>query len=229
MQWAPVGPWNTVDWSRCPRLAQPGAFTRVPERLLTLWQQALGNRLKAEEARGHWDYLYAVPDLIELKGNRYHSKKNHLNQFFKQYAFTYFSLGPECVEEVLALQQQWCSWHECKGSAALEAENQAIARVLQHWDTLEGLRGGALYVDGAMIAYTVAEALTADSLVIHFEKGRPEFRGVYQAINQQFLEHEGQGFLVVNREQDLDDESLRKAKLSYKPLDFLKKYSVHLD
>ncbi len=229
LDWAPVGPWDRVDWARCPRLTKPGTYTRVPEQLLELWRQGHGPRMRVEEARGHWDYLYLVGDLIELKGKTFHKKKNHLNQFFKHYDFTFFSMSPECVEETLALQQQWCLWRECEDSAPLVAENQAIARVLQHWDTLHGMLGGALYVGGNMIAYTVAEALDADTLVIHFEKGRPEFRGVYQAINQQFLAHEGRDFALVNREQDLDDASLRKAKLSYRPVEFLKKYSVHLD
>jgi hypothetical protein len=31
---------------------------------------------------------------------------------------------------------------------------------------------------------------------------------------------------VVNREQDLDDPGLRKAKESYHPIDFMKKYEL---
>jgi hypothetical protein len=83
-------------------------------------------------------------------------------------------------------------------------------------------------VDEKMIAYTIAEALDDDSIVIHFEKGCPNFKGVYQAINQMFLERCCQGFKIVNREQDLGDEGLRKAKLSYNPVAFLKKYTVRL-
>lgn len=79
-----------------------------------------------------------------------------------------------------------------------------------------------------MIAYTIAEALDESSIVIHFEKGCPLFKGVYQAINQIFLEQCCQGFQTVNREQDLGDEGLRKAKLSYNPVAFLKKYRVCL-
>jgi len=64
--------------------------------------------------------------------------------------------------------------------------------------------------------------------VIHFEKGNQGYKGVYQVINQMFLEHSGNKFEFVNREQDLDNQGLRKAKLSYNPVDFLKKYRVIL-
>ena len=79
-----------------------------------------------------------------------------------------------------------------------------------------------------MAAYTVAEALTPDTLVIHFEKGDTQYKGIYQAINQMFLAHEADSYKWVNREQDLNDEGLRKAKLSYHPADFLRKYRVTL-
>ena len=81
-------------------------------------------------------------------------------------------------------------------------------------------------VDGTMVAYTVAEALTQQSVVIHFEKGDTQYKWVYQAINQMFIAHSAQNFLKVNREQDLNDEGLRKAKLSYHPVEFVRKYRV---
>ena len=79
-----------------------------------------------------------------------------------------------------------------------------------------------------MAAYTVAEGLTPDTVVIHFEKGDTQYKGIYQAINQMFLAHAGDGFRLVDREQDLNDEGLRKAKLSYNPVQFLRKYRVNL-
>jgi hypothetical protein len=86
--------------------------------------------------------------------------------------------------------------------------------------------GGALFVESIIVAYTLAEPLTADTLVIHFEKGCPAYKGVYQAINQLFVAHSAGGFRFVNREQDLDNDGLRKAKLSYNPVEFLKKSKV---
>jgi hypothetical protein len=72
----------------------------------------------------------------------------------------------------------------------------------------------------------VGERLTPDMMVIHFEKGSDQYKGVYQAINQMFLEHQAAGIPWVNREQDIGDEGLRQAKLSYHPVRFLKKFRV---
>jgi hypothetical protein len=88
--------------------------------------------------------------------------------------------------------------------------------------------GGAITVDDEMVAYTVAEALTDETVVIHFEKGDTQYKGVYQAINQMFLENTAGEFSFVNREQDLNDEGLRKSKLSYHPVKFVKKYRLTL-
>lgn len=224
--WAPVGPWENVDWSRCPTLTQGGAFTRVPERLAAIWQTALPGRVELAEAREHWDYVYSVDELTKLSGNRFHKKKNLLSQFTRVHEFDYRPLTADCIEEVLQMQLEWSQWREDEGDATLKAENRAIARVVKDWDRLPNLLGGAIRVDNRMVAYTVAEPLDESMLVIHFEKGHSGFKGVYQAINQMFLAHQGQDYHWVNREQDLGDEGLRKAKTSYNPASFLKKFVV---
>ncbi len=65
-------------------------------------------------------------------------------------------------------------------------------------------------------------------LLVHFEKGDTQYKGIYQAINQKFLENSAADYTFVNREQDLNDEGLRKAKLSYHPEDYLRKFRVVL-
>jgi hypothetical protein len=229
--WAPVGAWQNVDWRRVLAEVQPpgGRLIRVPEPLVEIWKTATAGRMAASEARGHWDYLYDVKEMIALPGNRYHKKKNLVRQFQRNYDAAYAPLGPDTVAEALGLQSDWCTWRDCEAVDTLAAENAAIARVLNDWSALEGLCGGLLRVDGHLAAYTVAERLAADTLLIHFEKGDPEFKGVYQAINQAFLAHNvDPAIRWVNREQDLDDEGLRRAKLSYNPEAFIKKFEVLL-
>ena len=228
--WAPVGPWQDINWTeRFKELGfTAGAFTRIPDELVQIWKIGLAGRLRTESTKGQWDYLYGVSDLVHLRGNRYHKKKNLLYQFQKNYDYTYHTLGPDTVDQALAMQTDWCTWRDCESSETLSAENRVIERILKNWDRFTGLTGGALMVNQKMAAYTVAEALTSDMLLIHFEKASSEFKGGYQAINQMFLSHSAQNFKTVNREQDLDDEGLRKAKLSYHPVDFLRKSRVEI-
>jgi hypothetical protein len=226
--WAPVGKWEGISWNRQfdNHTHRSTPFTRIPEQLLDLWKDDINSTISIEEARGHWDYLYSVTDLIALKGNRFHKKKNLLNQFKKKYDYEYVPFTAEMVDMALAMQENWCTWRDCESSEGLAAENRVISRILNNWENLHSITGGAIIIDGEMVAYTIAEALTTDTLVIHFEKGHPDYRGVYQAINQMFLDNLSRKFKIVNREQDLGDEGLRKAKLSYNPIDFNKKYHV---
>ena len=137
-------------------------------------------------------------------------------------------MTPDCVEGVLQMQEEWCSWRDCESGDTLVSENEAIRRVLENWDNMPGMFGGVIEVDKRIVAYTVAERLDEKSLVIHFEKGHAEFKGIYQAINQLFLADAAGDFALVNREQDLDDPGLRKAKESYHPVGYLKKYEVQV-
>ena len=223
--WAPIGDWSRTDWASLSCLAGL-KLVRVPAPLKDLLAAALPGRVSAEEAREHFDYVYSVQDLVELRGNKFHKKKNLLAQFLRNYAFVYHPMTPDCVEGVLQMQEEWCSWRDCESGNTLVSENEAIRRVLENWDNMPGMFGGVIEVDKRIVAYTVAERLDQKSLVIHFEKGHAQFKGIYQAINQLFLANEAGEFALVNREQDLDDPGLRKAKESYNPVDYLKKYEV---
>ena len=229
LYWAPVGDWRSVDWKDFfGSLPGDACFIRVPEELKLIWESRASG-IRVEECREHWDYLYDVKELIELKGRRFHKKKNLLNQFMRDYDAKFVTLDEKTVECALALQTDWFLWRNSENDRTLEAENRAIVKVMHDWSRLSGLIGAGLVVDDKMIAYTIAEALDNETVVIHFEKGCPNFKGVYQAINQMFLDRCCREFSFVNREQDLGDEGLRKAKLSYNPVSFLKKYSVCLE
>jgi hypothetical protein len=231
LSWAPVGLWQDADWRKCfdEHCTPKTTFSRIPETLLQLWKDRFSHLITIEESRGDWDYIYSATDLIELKGKRFHKKKNLLNQFKNNYDFEYVPFGTDMVHKAMQMQEDWCVWRDCESSEMLAAENRAISRILSKWEYLQVLTGAAIMVDETMVAYTIGERITKDTLVIHFEKGNQDYKGVYQAINQMFLERSGNRIELVNREQDLDNQGLRKAKLSYNPLNFLKKYRVILN
>ena len=50
--------------------------------------------------------------------------------------------------------------------------------------------------------------------------------GAFQYINYAFARSLPESVLFINREQDLGDEGLRQAKLTYRPCGFVKKYTL---
>lgn len=228
--WAPMGNWNNVDWEKvfAEKLAPMRKFIRVPEMLANIWAQCGTFEAEEENIKHHWDYVYDAQKLRDLSGNNLHKKKNLVNQFDKNYDYQYIEPDGQWKQRVLNMQEKWCAWRECDGDHLLQRENEAIHRVLDAWDNLETAMGAALLVDGEIVAYTIGEALTDEMVIIRFEKGDVEYKGVYQAINRKFLQNTATSFTLVNREEDLGDAGLRKAKLSYHPEAMIKKYNVTL-
>ena len=79
-----------------------------------------------------------------------------------------------------------------------------------------------------MQGFTLGELLNDNTAVIHVEKAVSEFHGIYAAINQMFCADSFKNTTYINREQDLGNEGLRKAKLSYHPAKFVEKFRIKL-
>jgi hypothetical protein len=229
---APVGRWDRSDWGDIlrARFDSPAVFELVPETLLDIWRGQLGGIVEAEENRASWEYLHRLEDLSELSGNKYVKKRNRINQFVKQNPYKYLPITEELLPRITEFQKKWCdSYKVFSQTGSIEMESDGIVRsILGNWSRLPQMLGGALEVMGDIVAYTVAENVQNDILMIHFEKASLEFNAAYQVINHEFLLHEGSGFKIVNREEDMDDLGLRDAKMSYHPIDFVKKYTVSI-
>ena len=229
--WAPVGDWGKADWESHPELREGVTLYRVPDEMAEVLREHLGEeRVAAEPSREPWEYLYSREELAALSGNKFHKKKNLVNQYRKLYGIDYRTLDvrehPAGLEDVLQLQEEWCRWRDCGSSPSLQAESDVIFRVVGNWARLPGLMGGSLYVENRMVAFTIGEPLDETSLVLHFEKVQPDYKGVYQAINNAFARHAPEQFMVLNREQDMGEEGLRQAKETYNPTGFLQKSTV---
>jgi len=177
--------------------------------------------------RDNSDYVYLTSNLIHLSGNRYHSQKNHVNRLKKTGDWEYLPLTPELVNECLNLQEAWCRLRQCEESPSLLNEEQAIVEAFKHIDLLP-YRGGVLRSRGQVEAFTIGELLNPDTVVIHIEKANPEIPGLYALINQRFLERDWSPVRYVNREQDLGEPGLRKAKESYHPDHLVEKFNLFI-
>jgi hypothetical protein len=198
----------------------------VPESTVTQidWNAA---GMVAQFDRDHSDYIYLTEDLIKLQGRKYHRKRNHIKQFKERYSYQYLALTPEWVSECLRLETEWCDLRHCEAIPGLANESIAIKEALGNFGQLR-IKGGVILIDGRVEAFTLGEPLNRETAVIHIEKANPAFEGLYPLINQAFLEHEWPEYLYVNREQDLGEEGLRKAKESYFPHQMINKYTITL-
>jgi len=177
--------------------------------------------------RNNWDYVYLSSDLVDLPGDRYHSKRNFITRCLTDHTCKYAKLDSSVANDCLQLQTEWCNLRQCGSVPGLEAENRAIKTVFEKYSQLN-VFGGAVYVDDQVEAFTLAERLNNDTAVIHFEKANPKIVGLYQLVNQWFCQNTLRSFTYVNREQDLGIPGLRKAKLSYHPHHMVEKYILKL-
>jgi hypothetical protein len=178
-----------------------------------------------EEERDHFDYLYNIKELSELKGRKYHDKRNKVNKFRTLYDYEYLSLTPDLVDECLDFEDDWCEVKECEKYFGLEKERDAILQILLNFDDLN-IKGSAIRINNRIEALTLGEKMLEDTFVIHVEKANTDIPGLYQVINQEFLLHDAQDCIYVNREQDLGIPGLRNSKTSYNPARFIKKYRI---
>jgi len=175
--------------------------------------------------RGNWDYVYRVADLIELPEERYPDKRRHVDRFSKRFRYEYRRITPDLVPGCQELQDLWCDEKHCDLHSSLRAEARAVKEVLEHLEEL-GVTGGAILVNDRVQAFTLGEPLNDHTVVCHIEKASPDLHGAFQVINREFLAQEWSEWRCVNREQDVGEPGLRRAKESYLPARMVEKYVV---
>lgn len=172
------------------------------------------------EDRDNFDYLYHREALAELPGRKYHKKRNLIRAFINQHTYDGRPLLDEYIPHALDVLEQWRRNRNDDGDYYPAREALERCEVLQ-------LCGGIYYVDDQPVAYSLGEENACGrSFVIHFEKAVPGYKGLWQFVNQAFASIITEHYETINREQDLGDEGLRKAKLSYQPSAFVKKYRI---
>ncbi|MDR2621061.1 MAG: phosphatidylglycerol lysyltransferase domain-containing protein [Dysgonamonadaceae bacterium] len=198
----------------------------VTQGMFDLIEEFMPGEFIYKKDRNWSEYIYSSGDLISLVGKKYQPKRNHINKFKRTYTWEYLPITRDIIPDCLKLYRRWCAENGgCNSEQSLIEECIATHRAFEHFEKLE-LTGGALRINGEILAYSYGQALTKDTFGIHAEKSLYGIDGGFTMINQQFAEHNCAGYPYINREEDLGLESLRKAKLSYYPAILLEKGSV---
>ena len=179
--------------------------------------------------RNYCDYIYLREELASLSGKKFQPKRNHINQFLREFPnYEFLKISPEIVPQCIDLERVWENRHNGENeSESRNAERKAITTALENFNELD-LQGGALKVNGKIVAFTYGSPINSSVFDIACEKADTEIIGAYSMINNLFAKQIPENFVYLNREEDLGIEGLRKAKLSYQPYEILPKYTAKL-
>ena len=181
-----------------------------------------------EEQVDSRDYLYNGDAMRSLAGKKLHKKKNRVNAFKREYEgrYEYRRLCCSDSHDVWVFLDRWRQQKVEEVEEHLDYEVKGIHDILKNCSEFS-IHMGGVYIDGQMEAFTIGSYNPVEHMaVIHIEKANPEINGLYQFINQQFLIEEFSEAEWVNREDDMGLEGLRKAKMTYYPADYARKYLV---
>jgi len=204
-----------------------------PALQMTKWSEGINSIIEKiqekgifiEEDRDNFDYLYYRNELAELAGKKFHKKKNHVNNFLTAYPdYEQKPMSKELIPAAMEILEKWRGDLLNRNSASGEGDYKAAKEALDLFDFLT-LKGSVFFISGKPAAYCLGESLCRGKMfAIHFEKAVEEYRGIYQFINQSFAASLPRFFTLINREQDLGNEGLRQAKMTYRPCAFVQKY-----
>jgi len=191
----------------------------MPKHMKPIVQEACPDEMDFFDDRPNYDYVYCKQSLIELRGREFHSKKNHLNYFLNNYTYEYVPLTSDMAGKAMQFIREFNERknlppHEMK---LLKMEERAMLHVFENIEKV-GYIAGAIIIDGKIEAISIGGKINKNTVTVHVEKANTGYRGLYQAINNEFCKHLPEEITLVNREEDMDIPNLRKAKLSYKPV-----------
>lgn len=181
-----------------------------------MWKNDMGNN----------DYIYLRDDLAKLSGKKYHKKKNHVLKFERIYEDQrYENICNDNINDAVYVVEQWFDEHMPKEDKLRDFEYNAIMEAVKYYTTFK-LTGGVLYAENKPVAMTIASGINEKICDVHFEKavGKYVTDGAYAVINR-MLACELRDYAYFNREEDINVDGLRKAKMSYHPYMILRKYS----
>jgi hypothetical protein len=207
----------------------------------TKWQSEIflkrGYQLSYE--RDFFEYIYDTQALTTLAGKKLHSKRNFINSFAHPFCFRDFH--PTDFKNVFEFLYRWREYHKDEHPQAVFSpdlyndviipKNQAIKddydleldvieRVLKNIDGFN-IFADVMEIDGRIVGFCLGQMLSSGVGAIYIEKADMSYRGIYALLDNQFIKKRLSGARVINKQEDLGIDGIRKSKLSFCPSYFV--------
>ena len=206
----------------CEQTGTPFCIRAVPEEYISLFTcctTILDRNLS--------DYLYTPQNMITLAGRHLQPKRNHIKQFEKNYDAQFSPLTKEDKPLCFSFLNTWYKEHQAsEQDEDLLIEQRAIEIAFNNLDLFIGEK---VVIDGHLVGFTIGQIVNNGKLaIVHFEKADTSYTGAYPSLNNHFAKNYLFAVELINREEDMGIEGLRKAKLSYQPIKIGNKFCIIL-
>lgn len=193
-------------------------------------EAAFPGRYKATLTPDYGEYIYNSSDLIELKGKKYHQKRNFISRFeTNNPGYCFREITPSDKQRLLEMNERWYSRHT-EGLESIPKsimhEHQAVISAIENFEALD-FKGGYIETpEAGIVAFAIGEPIDDQTFCVHIEKAFTNFEGSYAIINREFARAFCGGYQFINREDAAGIEGLIKAKLSYYPYEVTEKFEI---
>ena len=202
------------------------AIFGVTKESLPLFESSFKGEFQCHYLEDSSDYVYSATDLINLKGRKYHSKRNHLKKM-ERYNWTYNRLSKKDFEDCIKFSTDLYNQKGDFNNHSAIVEQYAIDTFFRYFDEFN-LMGITIRIDERLVAFSIGEKLNSNTVVVHIEKADTSFNGLYVLVNNLFAKEfcNSPDIKYINREEDLGIEGIRKAKQSYHPVFRIEKHLI---
>ena len=172
------------------------------------------------------DYVYDAQALSALEGKHYHTQRTNIRKLERTHkSWEYQSITAENLPDAIACADALFEGLDLQEKYA-EAGRDIVYDSLYNLDAL-GMSGGILYIDGTAAGIAVG-TLKQEMLYIHVLRARREIWGAWNLLCREFVRAHAGKAKLVNMEDDLDNEGIRRMKRSYSPINFIKRCRIEV-
>jgi len=222
---------DTIDtlFQYCKEVGTVPELKLIGEAIIDLLPKLAKEKYVIKEDRDNHDYILSAINMSDL--TKIHRKKRtKYNHFVRKHGTKAIcnELNLDLETTHAEIKQLLVDWQKTRGrkDKDIEREFSAINRCLAHSKELNIL-GYGTYVSGELVAFTLFELVHNKTAMLHFGKTNASLQG-----SNEHLQYNLAKYLrildveLMNNEQDLGIEGLRKSKEASLPVYFLKKYTI---
>lgn len=191
------------------------------------FQEKIQRHFTYRANRNDFEYIYETDKIANYTSKKLKRKKEQCHSFEQHYEYVFSEYQDSDRQGVMALLSEWYSHYESDNDPIIQGEKVGIQYVLDHYDQFS-CRGFLIKVADKVIGFTLAEQLTEQIMLIHFEKGDRNYKGIYDIMKRD-LSKWFKSVEYISLEEDMGIRGLRTAKKMYEPAAMIEKGIIQFD